>query len=229
MIDLGRATNIEVIERKLSLLGKRVIDIGCGGMALSQALAKTADQVLAVDPDPVQAKLNRSAKLLANVDFRETDATQLPAESDSLDGAFFAYSLHHIPAKFFRSVFAETFRVLKSGGFLYVIEPMPGAWNDVMKLFHNEDRERAAAQAALREFAAPAFSSYEEFTYHNISQYDSFEAYADQFASRSFNSTYSSEDVRSSEVRETFERLGAPDYRFKSPKRVMYLKNLIQK
>ena len=71
MIDLGRATNIEVIERKLSLLGKRVIDIGCGGMALSRALAKTVDQVLAVDPDPVQAKLNRSAKLLAMLIFEK--------------------------------------------------------------------------------------------------------------------------------------------------------------
>jgi len=227
MNDLGCKTNIEVIERFISLRGKQVVDIGCGGMALTRELADRAEYVLAVDPDPVQAELNRSAAPVPNVDFQEASAAHLPAESDSMDGAFFAYSLHHIPKQMYREVFAETFRVLKPGGFLYVIEPMPCDWNEVMKLFHNEDVVRAAAQAALQEFGVPAFESYDELTYHSFSQYESFEDYSNQFASRSFNSTYTAEDVRRLEVREMFERLGAPDYRFKGPKRVMFLQGLI--
>ena len=94
----------------------------------------------------------------------------------------------------------------------------------VMKLFHNEDRERAAAWQALEELAKTAFHSAEAVTYHSFAQYESFEQFAQRFASRSFNSLYTEADVRRPEVEAAFERLGGPDYRFQSPKQVMILK-----
>ena len=176
--------------------------------------------------DPVQAKIHRSAKLPANVEFMEAGADELPARSGTVDGVFFSYSLHHIPKELYPRVFDEALRVLKPNGFLYVIEPIDRPLNEVMKLFHNEDSSRAAAWQALEQFAIPAFHSAQAVTYHNERQFESFDEFAEHFSSRSFNTIYSQADVHRPEVKEAFERLGKPDYRFESPKRVMFLKRL---
>jgi ubiquinone/menaquinone biosynthesis C-methylase UbiE len=224
--DLGCKTNIEVINQFIALRDKYVIDAGCGDMTFTRLLVENGARVLAIDPDPVQAKLNRNVAPVENLEFAETGAESLPVADCSVDGVFFAYSLHHVPAESYGRVFAEILRVLKPEGILYVIEPVDCPWNEVMKLFHNEDRERAAAQTALHELAVPFFQSSLEVTYHNWSQYDSWDAFVKHFSSRSFNSLYSETDVRRPEVKEAFDRLGGHDHRFQSPKLVIYLQGL---
>lgn len=224
--DLGCKTNIEVIQQLISLDGKRVIDAGCGGMALTKQLAEQGASVLAIDPDSVQAELNRNVASVSNVEFVETGADRLPAENASMDGVFFAYSLHHVPSELYPAVFQEVFRVLKPGGFLHVIEPIDCPLNEVMKFFHDETDVRSAAQVALQTHAVPAFDSYVELTYHSWRQFDSWEDFASQFASRTFNTSYTESDIRRDEVRLAFERLGAPDYRFQAPKQIMSLSGL---
>ena len=224
--NLGCQTNIDVINRFVSLPGRFVIDAGCGSMTFTRSLIDHGARVLAIDPDPVQAELNRAAPSIANLEFIETGAEQLPVASRTVGGVFFAYSLHHIPANLLTQVFEEVMRVLAPDGFLYVIEPIDCPLNEVMKLFHDEDRERAEAWQALEQLAMPAFQSAQVVTYHNFSQYESWEDFASQFAGRSFNTIYSEADVRRPEVQEAFERLGGPDHRFSSPKQVMILKSL---
>ena len=223
---IGRITNAEVIQQFLSLDGKHVLDAGCGNLGFTRELTRLGASVLAIDPDAVQAKLNREAGPLENIEFVETGADKIPCGDGAVDGVFFAYSLHHVPRELYRQVFTEVFRVLKPGGFLYVIEPTDCPLNEVMRHFHNEDVERSAAQDALREFAIPRFESCEIVSYFNWTTYDSFEDYARQFTSKSFNELYSESDVRRPIVEETFERLGAPDYRFEAHKQVMCLKGL---
>ena len=87
-------TNLEVINHFVSLDGKFVIDAGCGSMTFTRLLLELGARVLAIDPDPVQAKLNRAAEPLANLEFVESGAELLPVESRSVDGVFFSYSLH---------------------------------------------------------------------------------------------------------------------------------------
>jgi ubiquinone/menaquinone biosynthesis C-methylase UbiE len=222
--DLGCITNIEVVNRYVSLPGRLVIDAGCGDMVMSRQFADCGASVLAIDPDPIQAELNRKSGPIENIEFMETGADRISVESQSVDGVFFCYSLHHIPQEIYPQVFEEVLRVLKPDGFLFVIEPMDCPFNDVMKLFHNEDRERAAAWQALEELAVTSFNSAEVVTYHSFAQYESFEHFAMRLASRSFNSLYTEADVRRPEVREAFERIGKPDYLFQSPKQVMILK-----
>lgn len=222
--DLGCITNIEVINQFVSLAGRHVIDAGCGDMTISRQLAENGANVLAIDPDPVQAELNRAALPIQNIEFAETGADSIPVEARTIDGVFFSYSLHHIPQAIYPQVFGEVLRVLKPDGFLFVIEPMDCPWNDVMKLFHNEDREREAAWSALEELAVTSFTSAQAVTYHSFAQYESFDQFAKHFASRSFNSLYTEADVRRPEVEAAFDRLGRPDYRFQSPKQVMILK-----
>lgn len=224
--DLGCITNIEVIKKFVDLRGKRLIDAGCGDMTVAKMLAENGANVLAIDPDSVQAQRNREADPIPGIEFVETGAESIPVEDQSVDGVFFSYSLHHVPARIYPEVFQEVRRVLKPNGFLYVIEPTDCPLNQVMMLFHNEEKERAAAQDALHQLAKPHFETCNEVIYHSIRPFESFEDFAWHFSSRSFNTLYSEADVRASQVEEAFERLGAPDYQFAAPKRVMVLKEL---
>ena len=124
------------------------------------------------------------------------------------------------------ATFREIRRVLKPDGICCVIEPDGGPLNIVMRHFHDEDAVRAAAQKSLHEIAVPMFQDYEEFTYHSVLEFESFEEYAQRYASKTFNLDYTAEDIRRDQTRKDFERLGAPDYRFPSPKRTMLLRNL---
>lgn len=226
--DLGLITNIEVIQKFVELDGRMLVDAGCGDMTVSKMLAECGAHVLAIDPDPVQAEKNRKADAVDGIEFVECGADLIPADDESVDGVFFSYSLHHIPQTLYPAVFEEVIRVLKPGGFIYVIEPIDCPLNRVMVLFHDEEKERAAAQKSLHEIAKPHFESAEEVTYHSFRKFESFEEFAKHYTSRSFNSLYSEADVRADKVREAFEKLGEPDYTFSAPKQVMVLKGLVK-
>lgn len=224
--DLGCTTNVDVLTGFLSVDACSLLDIGCGGMVFTRLLASLGATVLGIDPDSVQAEKNRRMDLPENIRFEEAGADQLPAADDSLDGVCFAYSLHHIPAHSYPRVFAEVFRVLKPGGFLYVIEPTNCPQNDVMKLYYNEDHERELAWTALHELAIPRFDSADAVTYHSFAAYESWEDYAGQYANRSYNSSYSAEDVWRPEVKAAFEHHATEDMTLRSEKRVMFLRGL---
>lgn len=226
MKDLGCISNAQVIQRFVSLEGKRVVDVGCGSLTFSRQLADLGARVLAIDPDAEQAKVNREAEPVPNICFVESGAEQIPAADRSVDGVFFAYSLHHIPATIYLDVFDEVGRVLKPDGFLYVIEPIDCPLNQVMKLFYDEDAQRTEAWQALIQLAQPRFESIDEVTYHGFTQYESFKQFADRFADQAFDSIYSADDVRRPEVEEAFYRLGHPNLRFQSPKNAMVLKGI---
>ncbi len=224
--DLGCVANIDVIQQYVSLQDKFLIDAGCGDMIIAKMLAENGARVLAIDPDPVQAKKNREAAPMPGIEFVESGADRIPAADQTVDGVFFSYSLHHIPAKIYPEVFVEVLRVLKPDGFVYVIEPTDCPLNQIMMQFHDEEMERAVAQNALQEFGERHFESMELLDYHSARKFESFEDFARHFSSRSFNSLYSEADVRAPAVQEAFERHGAPDYSFTAPKRVVILKNV---
>ena len=224
--DLGLKTNIDVLNYFVNLKDRFVLDAGCGAMDFTKDIASQGARVLAIDPDAAQAELNRAMEPIPGLEFVEAGAEKIPADDNSVDGVFFIYSLHHVPAEIYPAVFAEVFRVLMSDGFLYVIEPTGCPLNDVMMLFHDEEAERAAAQNALEEIALPAFESHDVVKYHSIREFDSYEHFAKTYSSRTFNPGYSEADVRHPKVQETFEHHGAPGYRFEAPKQVTYLKGL---
>ena len=226
-LDLGCITNRDVIKRLVTLDGCRLLDVGCGNMGFTVQLAEMSAQVLAIDPDPLQAEKNRERKCRANIKFQQAEAVSVPAEDASMDGIFFAYSLHHIPADSYPAVFREVCRLLKPHGFLYVIEPTDCPLNQVMRLFHDEDRERAEAQRALQELVRPLFQEVTTVRYHSYTQYDSFDDFADRFSGRTFNTQYGVSDVRCTEVRTAFETYGHPDLKFESRKMAMCFKGLL--
>ena len=224
--DLGQITNAEVLSKFVDLKGRKVIDAGCGAMTFTEILAGQGASVVAIDPDPVQAQKNREAEPVNGIEFVESGADALPVDDNSIDGVFFSYSLHHIPAELYPQVFSEVVRVLKPSGFLYVIEPVDCPLNQVMRLFHDEDKAREDAQKALHELAVPEFESCEVVAYHGFREYRTFEDFVEFFAAKSFNTIYSEDDIRRDEVRAAYEANRGNDGQFASPRQVMVLKNL---
>jgi len=220
--------NVEVLRRQIKLVGKQVVDIGCGSMTFSKTLAAEGASVLAIDPDSRQAGLNRES--LVGVDngiaFAEAGAESIPASDDSQDGVFFAYSLHHIDASEHDTVFKEVNRVLRDDGFVYVIEPIGGPLNDVMRLFHDEEVERAAAWLSLAAYAKQ-FDRISAFEYHSIVEFENWDAFVNSYGKRSFNPGYTREDVCRDAVRESFEANATrteTGFQFPSSKRAVFMK-----
>ena len=224
---LGLDKNVEVLRRQVNLVGKQVVDIGCGSMTFSKILAGEGANVLAIDPDPRQAELNRNlAEFPAGITFEEAGADAIPADDSSLDGAFFSYSLHHIDASYYDAMFAEVDRVLRDDGFVYVIEPIGGPLNEVTKLFNDEESIRAAAWAALEAYSQP-YANISAFSYHSIVAYESWDAFVDSYGYRSFNPHYNRDDVSRDEVRNAFEANATKTetgFQFQSNKSAVYLK-----
>lgn len=227
MQDLGSCLNIDVLNRFLSLQGQRVLDIGCGAFGFTRILAENGASVLGIDPDPIQAEKNRAADPIPNIEFQEAGADKLPVADQSFDGVTFGYSLHHVPAELYPVMFDEIFRVLKPGGFLYVVEPTDCDGNDVMRLFHNEDKVRADAWQGLQELAVPRFETTDTVTYYSVTQFESWDEYATRYSSKSFNELYTEADVRRDEVREAYERLAGPENQLTARKNVMALRGFV--
>jgi ubiquinone/menaquinone biosynthesis C-methylase UbiE len=216
------------LDKLISVDGLHVIDAGCGSMPFSKALAQRGAKVLAIDPDPIQAKLNREAQAIPGIEFVEAGADQLPAEDASIDGILFSYSLHHVPAELYPEVFKEAARVLKPSGFFCAVEPVAeGKLNEVMSLFHDEKEVRAKAQQALDTLGADYFSEVEVSEYVNVDQFTGWEQYASHYVKASYNTHYTDAEVTDEKVQSLFENHGKPlGYRFERPMKITVLRNL---
>jgi len=229
MITQARSASSDLAEldKLLNVDGLRVIDAGCGSMRFSRALANRGAQVLAIDPDPIQAKHNLELPAEPNIKFVEIGADALPADDASIDGILFSYSLHHIPSNLYRKVFAEAVRVLKPNGFFCAVEPVAqGELNEVTSLFHNEKQVRADAQLALDTLGKTMFNETQVVEYFIVKQYSGWDEFADHYVKSSYNTRYSKEDVCNSKVEAQFEERGKPlSYRFECPMKITCLKN----
>jgi ubiquinone/menaquinone biosynthesis C-methylase UbiE len=228
--DLGKKLNVEVLRQLVDVAGKQVVDVGCGSLKFSKILADEGASVLAIDPDQHQAVLNHKdpPEPDAGITFVEAEADAIPASDKSQDAVFFCHSLHHIPADQYGVVAAEVQRVLKPDGFMYVIEPVDGPLNDVMRMFHDEETERTAAWRFLEQFA-DFFEFVNAVKYHSISTFEDWNAFVNNYGNRSFNSDYRKEDVCRDEVRLTFERKATrtnEGYLFPANKHAVCFKNL---
>ncbi len=223
--DLGESEDIAVIEQLVPLAGYRLVDAGCGGGRIARALAERGATVLGVEPDPVQAQKNRVADPLPGLTYAEAPAQSLPLDDASVDGVFFSYSLHHVPAEHMDAALAEAARVLKrDSGFLYVMEPLlSGTMEDVYRPFHDETDVRRLAYAAV-ERAAPRFAETREFRYWSPVRHGAFDDFVDGIAGASYN-RFTRVDVDRPAVRTAFEqgRTEDGDYVFSEYSRVNLL------
>lgn len=203
--DLGRATDVEIMERLLDLDGWNVVDVGCGNGAISTELAARGATVLGLEPDPVQAARNREAESIPNVTLVAASAESVPLESGTADAVVFSKSLHHVPRDLMDAALKEAARVLKpKTGALYVLEPdMRSEFSQLMKPFHDETQVRGWALEALSRTADPLFAEVAQYWYKITVAFPDF----DSFAARSLGATYNDLDaakVMADPVRQRF-------------------------
>jgi len=102
------------------------LDLGCGDastLAFLSALMPSA-RFTGVDPSPGMISA-AGAMNITRADFAVADASSLPYPDSHFDAVLLANVLHHIDPGSRAAVLAETGRVLKTGGRLYVFEHNP--------------------------------------------------------------------------------------------------------
>ncbi|MBK6472469.1 MAG: class I SAM-dependent methyltransferase [Betaproteobacteria bacterium] len=142
---------LELLAELVPLAGRDIIELGCGNAALARALlARHPDtHVTGLEVDARQHAKNLAAPQ-AGLQFVAAGAQAIPFSERSFDLVLMLKSLHHVPLPLMAQALGEAARVLRPGGHLYVSEPVyAGPLNDVMRLFHDEGKVRAAAQAAV--------------------------------------------------------------------------------
>jgi 2-polyprenyl-6-hydroxyphenyl methylase/3-demethylubiquinone-9 3-methyltransferase len=112
---------LDWIDQRASVRGKRVLDVGCGGGILSDAMARRGADVLGID---LSSKALRVASLHAleantpSVQYREISAEALAAESPSeFDVVTCMEMLEHVPDPL--SVVSACAALVKPGGWLF--------------------------------------------------------------------------------------------------------------
>ena len=80
---------VRLIQRYVSLTGRRILEIGCGDGRLTRQLALLANHVVAIEPDPAKIALARrlaASDGITNVSFRVKSAERLHRREQLVPG-----------------------------------------------------------------------------------------------------------------------------------------------
>jgi SAM-dependent methyltransferase len=115
----------------------RALELGCGTARQTRLLAAGGrfDAILALEVDRRQHEKNLAIDDLPGVQFALGGAQEIPAPGGSVDAVFLFKSLHHVPLDLLGQAFRE----------------MHGEYNEILRLFHDEERVREAAFEATRD------------------------------------------------------------------------------
>jgi ubiquinone/menaquinone biosynthesis C-methylase UbiE len=219
----------DIYERVLHLDGKRILDLGCGDGKKTLAIASNGKdrQILGLEVDIVQHKKNEKYNSSHNISFELGGAQKIPTDDNVFDVVFMFMSLHHVPMELMDEAFSEIHRVLKPEGIVYISEPIfDGELNEIVRLFHNEEKVRQAAfDATQRAVESDKFTLLDEIFFHEIVKYADF----DEFEKRVINVSYETHSLSQKlmqQIRGEFEKHMTPEgASFEKPKRV----DLLQK
>ena len=219
-----------VLGEMLRFDGARVLELGCGAAEKTRLIAERTgvSAIVASEVDQIQHAKNLEIRALPKVSFAAFGAEAIDAPDASFDIVIMFQSLHHVPAALLDQSFAEMFRVLRSGGHVYISEPVfAGEFNEVIRLFNDEEVVRQGAFAAIgRAVESGRFQLVEERFFRNIVKLASFA----QFEQGLINVTHSERNVSPEllvRIRERFESFRKPEgFVFEVPNRVDLLVKL---
>ena len=160
----------QLFERVLPLDGASIIELGCGRAQLTRLIASAGSgrRILALEVDEIQHGINSTISDLPNVRFDLAGAQAIPAADRSADVVLMFKSLHHVPAELMGTAFSEIRRVLKPGGLAYISEPVfAGDFNEILRLFNDEQRVRQLAFAAVQSAVTSGQFELVEQTFFN--------------------------------------------------------------
>ncbi|ADE11392.1 Methyltransferase type 11 [Sideroxydans lithotrophicus ES-1] len=174
----------DIYERLLPLEDADILELGCGKAEKTFAIAERgkANRIVALEVDEIQHAKNLQRKTPSNVSFQLGGAQAIPVGDRSFDIVLMFKSLHHVPLALMDTAMAEIHRVLKPGGMAYISEPVfAGEFNEILRLFHDEQAVRAAAFAAVeRAVAAGSFELASETFFDTPVHFENFEQFEEQ-------------------------------------------------
>lgn len=120
-LHLLNPVRVQFIAERTALAGSRVLDVGCGGGLLAEALARTGARVTGIDLAPAMievARLHAAESALA-VDYRLSSAEAVAAaEPAGFDVVTCMEMLEHVPEP--AAMTATLAQLLRPGGALFV-------------------------------------------------------------------------------------------------------------
>ena len=172
------SSDLELIARLLPLQGARVLELGCGRALTTRRLAENflLAELIATEVDRIQHEKNLQISDLPQVTFQYGGTEAIDQPDASIDAVIMLKSLHHVPVDRMMQALREIHRVLKSAGLAYLCEPVyAGAFNDILRLFNDEQRVRQAAFATVQDaVAAGLFELVDEIFFDDIRRFQSF-------------------------------------------------------
>lgn len=217
-------TEADIYNSIINLDDSDILDLGCGSgrYMIDIATTGTGRSVCGFEVDEIQLQKNIDGDWPDNISFGLGGAQNIPADDESFDVVMMFKSLHHVPLGLMGVALGEVHRVLKPGGFAYISEPVfAGNFNEVLRLFHNEERVRAAAFDAVKgAVEAGDFTSLNQVFFNTYGHYANFEEFENIIINASFLDIKMNDDLYA-KVREAFAAHMQEDgAHFLSPNRV---------
>lgn len=219
----------EIYNRMLTLDGKHILELGCGSAEITRNIATSGvnRKMTALEVDEIAYGKTQQITDLPNVTFALAGAQAIPLEDKSVDVVFMFKSLHHVPLDQMDVAMAEIKRVLKPGGLAYISEPVfAGDFNEILRLFHDEQKVREAAFNTVKKTVDNAlFELVEEAFFYSPMSFNNFA----EFEDKTINATHSPHTLDEKlyqQVKQMFEQhLGEDGAHFLMPIRVDLLRS----
>jgi len=208
--NLELSSDFELIGKYLPTTDANLVELGCGAAFTTRMIAEKfpIKHLLALEVDTIQHEKNLQIDDLPKVTFELAGMQDIPAQDNSIDAAIMLKSLHHVPMNLFEQGFSEVHRILKPGGKLYISEPVfAGEFNDIIRLFNDEEKVRQAAfDAVCKAIDTGLFKLEQEI--HFLSESRFLNGF-DDFNKRILGATHSNFDVDEQlfgEIKARFEK-----------------------
>jgi len=171
----------DLFEELLSLNGKKILELGCGKADITRLIATTGvgRQVTATEVDEIQHSRNLRIGDLPNVNFIKAGSESIPFDDETFDIVLMFKSFHHVPKDLMGTALKEVERILKPGGMVYISEPVfAGPYNEILRLFHDEELVRKAAFDAIkRAVSSSSLLLVDELFFNKLVEFVDFEQF----------------------------------------------------
>jgi len=220
-------SNHSVLSENLELDKLDIVDVGSGPGDLVRYMTAQGARVTGLECGALQLEKARSYPLAGDEVYIEGVGQEMPFADASFDVVIFFNSLHHVPAEHMASAVEEASRVVKSGGTVYMAEPIAsGSGFELHAPIDDETLVRAAAYDSIRNAAASGLAEVREIFYQTVYHYPDFAAFKEDVI-RVEPRRRDLFAALENELHEVFDRLAVAEeagMRFEQPMRVNLLK-----
>ena len=218
----------DIYNQLLVLDDRHILELGCGSAIITRDIASAGAnrKITALEVDEIAHANNLQIADLPNVTFDLAGAQAIPLEDATVDVVLMFKSLHHVPLDQMDVAMREINRVLKPGGLAYISEPIfAGAFNEILRLFHDESLVREAAFNAVKKAVGEGlFDLMDEVFFNAPSKFDSFADFENKILKATHTRHNLSDEVYGL-VKERFEQhVGDEGAQFLMPIRVDLLR-----